>query len=177
VILRETPLTGAWVIQVEPVEDERGLFARTFDADTWEEWGLEGTVVQCSTSYNRRAGTVRGMHYQADPFEETKLVRCSRGAVYDVIVDVRRDSPTFRGWFSVELTPDNRTMLYVPAGVANGFQTLVDDTEVHYQISERYSPAHARGVRWDDPAFEIEWPDAAERTISERDRSYPDLRA
>ena len=176
-ILQETPLTGAWVIQVEPVEDERGLFARTFDADTWEEWGLEGAVVQCSTSYNRRAGTVRGMHYQADPFEETKLVRCSRGAVYDVIVDVRRDSPTFRGWFSVELTPDNRTMLYVPAGVAHGFQTLVDDTEVYYQISERYSPAHARGVRWDDPAFAIEWPDATERTISERDRSYPDLRA
>ena len=176
-ILQETPLTGAWVIQVEPVEDERGLFARTFDVDRWDEWGLEATVVQCSTSYSRRAGTVRGMHYQVDPFEETKLVRCTRGAVYDVIVDVRRDSPTFRGWFSVELTPDNRTMLYVPAGVAHGFQTLVDDTEVYYQISERYSPAHARGVRWDDPAFGIEWPDATERTISERDRSYPDLRA
>jgi dTDP-4-dehydrorhamnose 3,5-epimerase len=177
VILQETPLTGAWVIQVESVEDDRGLFARTFDTDLWEEWGLEPVVVQCSTSYNRRAGTVRGMHYQAEPFEETKLVRCTRGAIYDVIVDVRRDSPTFRGWFSVELTADNRTMLYIPAGVAHGFQTLVDDAEVYYQISERYSPEHARGVRWDDPALGIDWPDAAERTISERDRSYPDLRA
>jgi dTDP-4-dehydrorhamnose 3,5-epimerase len=177
VIFRETPLAGAWVIDVEPAEDERGLFARTFDAEEWAARGLEPIVVQCSTSYNTRAGTLRGMHYQEEPYGEAKLVRCTRGAVYDVVLDLRRDSPTFRGWFSAELTAENRRMLYVARGLAHGFQTLVDDSEVSYQISQRYSPEHARGVRWDDPAFRIEWPGADERTISERDRSYPDFRA
>jgi dTDP-4-dehydrorhamnose 3,5-epimerase len=176
VIFEATLLTGAWVIRVEPVADDRGLFARTFDAEEWAERGLEPLVVQCSTSYNARAGTLRGLHYQEEPFGEAKLVRCTQGAIYDVVLDLRRDSPTFRGWFSAELTAENRTMLYVPVGLAHGFQTLVDASEVYYQISRRYSPQHARGVRWDDPAFGIDWPEAAERTISERDRSYPDFR-
>ena len=172
-----TKLPGAFVIEPERFADERGFLARAWSAHAFAEHRLSAPFVECNISYNRRRGTLRGMHFQRAPHAQAKLVRCTRGAIYDVALDLRRDSPTFRRWFSAELTADNRTMLYVPAGVAHGFQTLVDDTEVYYQISERYSPAHARGVRWDDPAFAIEWPDATERTISERDRSYPDLRA
>jgi dTDP-4-dehydrorhamnose 3,5-epimerase len=174
VILTPAPLPGAFVVEVEPVRDERGLFARTFAAEEWERAGLDPAVVQCSVSANDRAGTLRGMHYQAAPFEESKLVRVTRGAIHDVLVDLRPASPTYCRWFAAELTADNRRALHVPPGVAHGFLTLVDGSEVSYQISQRYSPAHARGVRWDDPAFGIEWP-AAPRVISERDRTYPDF--
>lgn len=130
--------------------------------------------MQCNVSFNKRKGTLRGMHYQAAPFEEIKLVRCNRGAIYDAIIDLRPASPTFKQHIGVELTAENGTMLYIPAGFAHGFQTLADDTEVFYQMSEYYSPEHARGVRWDDPAFGIRWP-AAERILTDRDRTYPDF--
>lgn len=174
-LFRETPIGGAWIVEVEPLADERGMFARTFDAAAFEERGLSGRVVQCSTSHSPRSATLRGMHYQADPHGECKLVRCTTGAVYDVLVDVRRGSPTHRRWVGVELSRENRRALYIPPGVAHGFQTLVDDSEMLYMIDRAYRPDAARGVRWDDPAFGIEWPDAPNgRTMSERDRTYGD---
>lgn len=170
----ETPLAGAWVIDVDRIEDERGHFARTFDRDEWLARGMDPAVLQCSVSFNRRAGTLRGMHLQADPHGECKLVSCSAGAVFDVIVDLRPGSPTHRSWFGVELSAANGRALYVPPGLAHGFQTLRDDSEVRYAMGQPYVPDAATGVRWDDPAFAIDWPAAGERTISERDRSYPD---
>jgi dTDP-4-dehydrorhamnose 3,5-epimerase len=174
VIFRETVVPGAFVIEPERLEDERGFFARTWCARECAERGLDPRVVQCSVSVSARKGTLRGLHYQAAPHAEAKLVRCTRGAVYDVIVDLREDSPAFRRHFAVELSADDRTMLYVPEGVAHGFQTLADETEVAYQMSEFHTPSHTRGVRWNDPAFAIEWP-PGERIISARDRSYPDF--
>lgn len=174
-IFRETPIAGAFLIELERLTDERGSFARTFAVDEFEAHGLETRVVQCNTSTNRRAGTLRGLHYQVPPRAEAKLVRCVRGSIHDVVVDLRPESPTYCDAYGVELSAANGCMLFVPAGLAHGFQTLEDDTEVLYQMSEEYSPEHARGVRFDDPQFGIEWP-AAERTISERDRSYADFR-
>jgi dTDP-4-dehydrorhamnose 3,5-epimerase len=172
----ETPLPGAWVIELEEIEDERGWFARTFDAEEFRSRGLTPDVVQCNASFNHRAGTLRGMHHQADPHGESKLVRCVRGAIFDVAVDLRADSPTCRDWHGVELSAENRRAFYIPAGLAHGFQTLTDDTEVLYQMGNSYVPGAARGVRWDDPAFGIEWPAFdGERTISAKDASYPDL--
>ncbi len=173
-IFVETPLAGAWVVELEPVEDERGSFSRTFDEDAFRSRGLEPAIAQCSVSFNRRRGTLRGMHYQADPYGECKLVRCTRGRIFDVVVDVRRGSPTYTSWFGVELTPDNGRLLYVPEGCAHGFQTLDDATEVSYQISRTFMPDHARGVRFDDPAFGIEWP-LPVSVVSRRDSEYPDL--
>ncbi|HEX8723372.1 MAG TPA: dTDP-4-dehydrorhamnose 3,5-epimerase [Pyrinomonadaceae bacterium] len=171
----ETPLPGAFVVEPEPAADERGLFARTFCREEFAALGLDTRVAQCSTSYNRRRGTLRGLHYQAEPYPEAKLVRCTAGSVYDVLVDLRADSPAFRRWFAVELTASNRRALYVPAGLAHGFQTLEDDSEVFYQISEFYHPECARGVRWDDPAFGVRWPESDARVISGRDRAFPDF--
>jgi len=175
VIFTETPLRGAFVIEPEPLEDARGLFARTWCWREFEARGLDTRIAQCSTSFNKRKGTLRGMHYQVPPAGETKIVRCTRGSLYDVIIDLRPDSPTFTRHFAVVLTSDNRKMLYVPVGFAHGFQTLEDASEVFYQISEFYSPERARGVRWDDPIFGISWPDD-ERIIVGRDRSYLDFR-
>jgi len=175
VIFTPTPLAGAFVIEPEPIPDARGLFARTWCQRELEAHGLDGHMAQCSTSFNKRKGTLRGMHYQAAPFAETKIVRCTRGSMYDVILDLRPESPTFRRHFGATLTADNRKSMYIPKGFAHGFQTLEDDTEVLYQISEFYSPEHSRGVRWDDPAFGIAWP-PDERTMSDRDRAYPDFR-
>jgi dTDP-4-dehydrorhamnose 3,5-epimerase len=176
VIFTPTPLAGAFVIEPEPIPDARGLFARTWCRRELEAHGLDGALAQCSTSFNKRKGTLRGMHYQAPPFAETKIVRCTRGSMYDVVIDLRPESPTFRRHFGATLTADNRKAMYIPKGFAHGFQTLEDDTEVLYQISEFYSPDHSRGVRWDDPAFGIAWP-PDERTMSDRDRAYPDFRA
>ena len=173
-IFTETPLKGAFVIEPEPLADARGFFARTWCQREAEQHGLNPRLVQCSVSFNRRRGTLRGLHYQAAPHEEAKLVRCTAGALHDVIVDLRRDSPTFRGHFAAVLSAKNRRMLYVPEGFAHGFQTLEDGTEIFYQMSEFYSPESARGVRWDDPAFGIVWPDA-DRIINDRDRAYPDF--
>jgi dTDP-4-dehydrorhamnose 3,5-epimerase len=171
----ETALKGAFVIEPERHEDFRGFFARTFCRREFAEHGLEPDVEQSSISFNPRIGTLRGMHYQAAPCEEVKLVRCTMGRIYDVIIDLRPDSSTHRKHFAVELSAENRKMLYIPRGFAHGFQTLEDNAEVLYQMSDTYSPEHARGVRWNDPAFGIAWP-AAERIIHERDQSYPDFR-
>jgi dTDP-4-dehydrorhamnose 3,5-epimerase len=174
-VFLETAIPGAWVVDAEPSSDERGLFARTFDTEEFAERGLSTEVVQCSTSFNHRAATLRGLHYQAGPHAECKLVRCTAGAVYDVIVDLRPQSPTHRHWHALELTEDNRKAIYVPRGVAHGFQTLVDSSELLYMIDRSFEPSAARGVRWDDPAFGIDWPDApGERVISDRDRTYPE---
>jgi dTDP-4-dehydrorhamnose 3,5-epimerase len=171
----ETPLAGAFVIEPEPQADARGVFARTWCRREFAAHGLDVQIAQCSTSFNARKGTLRGMHYQLPPAAETKLVRCSRGSLYDVIIDLRPDSKTFCRHFATVLTADNRRMLYVPSGFAHGFQTLEDATEVLYQISEFWAPELGRGVRWDDPLFAIAWPDG-ERTMIERDRHYPDFR-
>lgn len=172
----ETPVAGAWVLEPERFGDGRGYFARTYCAQEFAEHGLEPAIAQCSTSFNPRRGTLRGMHYQTGPRPEAKLVRCTRGAIHDVALDLRRDSPTYLRWHAVELSEDNGRALFLPAGCAHGFQTLRGATEVLYQISVPYEPSAAAGVRWNDPAFAIEWPEApGGRTISERDDAYPDF--
>lgn len=173
-IFTETAIPGAFVIEPELFEDYRGFFARTWCEREAKAHGLTPRWVQSSISFNKRRGTLRGLHYQAPPHEEAKLIRCTMGAIVDVAVDLRRHSPAFRRYVSVNLSSENRKMLYVPEGCAHGLQTLEDDTEVLYQISQFYSPEHGRGVRWDDPAFAIPWP-PAERIMIERDRDYPDF--
>ena len=175
-LFHETRLRGAFVIEPELREDERGFFALTWSRRGFEERGLNPDLVECNLSYSARRGTLRGMHFQAAPHAQAKLVRCTAGAVYDCIVDLREGSETFGRWVGVELSAGNRAQLYVPEGFAHGFQTLEDRTEVFYQMSSAYVPDAGRGVRWDDPAFGIEWPEAAERVINERDRTYPDFR-
>jgi dTDP-4-dehydrorhamnose 3,5-epimerase len=174
VIFRATPIGGAFVIETEPVEDDRGSFARTFCQEEFRRHGLDPCVAQCGISVNARRGTLRGMHLQAPPHSEAKLVRCARGAIHDVILDLRVGSPTFRRWFAVELTPTGGRLVYVPAGLAHGFQTLEPDTDVSYQMSQPYVPEAATGVRWDDPAFGIQWPlDVS--AISDDDRARADF--
>ncbi|HXW97160.1 MAG TPA: dTDP-4-dehydrorhamnose 3,5-epimerase [Gemmatimonadales bacterium] len=174
-IFGSTPLPGAAVVDLERREDERGFFARSFCQREFEAQGLETTVAQCNVSFNRRRGTLRGMHWQAAPHGEAKLVRVTRGALWDVIVDLRPESATYCRWFGVELSAENHRALYIPRGFAHGFQTLVDDVEVFYQMSTSYVPDAQRGVRWDDPAFGIEWP-ILPPFLSERDATYPDYR-
>jgi len=169
-----TELRDAKLVELEKIEDERGFFARSFCARDFEAEGLDPCVAQCNVSYNRRRGTLRGMHFQRAPHAEAKLVRCTRGGIYDVIVDLRPDSPSFRRWLAVELTAENRRALYVPRGFAHGFQTLEDGCEVLYQMSEFYVPDAAAGVRWNDPAFAITWP-IDDPILSARDASYPDF--
>ena len=176
-IFRETEIPGAWVIEPELIEDERGFFTRVFDAEEFRSRGLDPDLAQGSISFNERAGTLRGMHFQREPHAEAKLVRVTRGSIYDVVVDLRRDSELFMRWTAVELTAENRLALYIPTGLAHGFQTLEDGSEVHYAISEYYEPSASTGVRWDDPAFAIDWPRADERVMSEKDRSWPDFSA
>jgi dTDP-4-dehydrorhamnose 3,5-epimerase len=173
-IFTETKLPGAFVIELEKHADQRGFFARTFCQEEFKARGLNPEMLQCNVSFNKRKGTMRGMHFQAAPFAEAKLVRCTAGSIYDVIIDLRPSSPAFKQYFAVELSAKNHKMLYIPEEFAHGFQTLEDDTEVFYQMSQNFSPEHGRGVRWDDPAFGIEWPEA-ERIIVERDKNYPDF--
>jgi dTDP-4-dehydrorhamnose 3,5-epimerase len=173
-IFTETQLKGAYIIDPERIEDERGFFARTWDHHEFEARGLNSSLAQCNISYNARRGTLRGMHYQAAPHAETKLVRCTMGAIYDVIIDLRPGSPTLRQWLAVELSAENRRMLYVPEGFAHGFQTLADHSEVFYQMTECYAPDYARGVRWNDPTFGIVWPEVPQ-AIAARDQAYPDF--
>lgn len=175
-IFTETKLKGAYKIDLEKIEDERGFFARSWCQREMRDHGLDPNVVQCNISFNKKKGTLRGMHYQADPYAEAKLVRCTSGALYDVIIDLRPDSSTFLQWISVELTAENRKMLYIPKHFAHGFQTLADNTEIFYQMSEFYSSEHARGVRWNDPQFSIKWPTEV-KVISKRDDSYPDFKS
>ncbi len=173
-IFNETKLKGAFIIELEKRDDERGFFARSFCTREFETHAINPRVVQCNISFNKKKGTLRGLHFQKDPYEETKLVRCTLGAICDVIVDLRSSSETFKQWVSVELTAHNGKMLYVPEGFAHGFQTLEDNTEIFYQMSEFYNPESASGVRWNDPAFGIQWPED-ERAISEKDRQFPDF--
>jgi dTDP-4-dehydrorhamnose 3,5-epimerase len=170
-----TQIPGAYVIDIEPIADERGFFARTWARDEFSAQGLNVDVVQCSLSYNARKGTLRGMHYQTAPHEEAKLVSCPRGSIYDVLVDLRPDSPTFRQWVAEELSAGNRRTLYIPEGCAHGYLTLEDDCDVAYQVTADYAPAFARGVRWDDPAFGISWP-LQPTIINARDAQYPLLK-
>jgi dTDP-4-dehydrorhamnose 3,5-epimerase len=167
----ETRLKGAYIVEPECLQDERGFFARTFCNREFQEHRIEFNFVQCNISFNKRMGTLRGMHYQAQPHAEAKLVRCTMGAIYDVIVDLRPDALTFMQWTSTELTAENRKMLFLPEGFAHGFQTLKDDTEVFYQMSRTYHPESARGLRWDDPAIGINWP-LANPILSARDLDY-----
>jgi dTDP-4-dehydrorhamnose 3,5-epimerase len=169
-----TPLSGVYLIEPERREDDRGWFARTFCAREFAEMGMATDFPQCSTSYNARRGTVRGLHYQAVPCTEAKLVRCARGALFDVAVDIQPGSPTFGQWVSAELTAENGHMLYIPEGYAHGFQTLADGTEIFYQISTEYQPALSRGIRWNDPRIGIRWP-LARAILSDRDRALPEL--
>jgi dTDP-4-dehydrorhamnose 3,5-epimerase len=171
-IFRETPLPGAWVLEPERIADERGFFARTWCRRDFETRGLDPDIAQCSVSFNHRRGTLRGLHFQVEPHAEAKLVRVTRGAVWDVIVDLRPDSPTFRRHFAVVLSAEEGNQLCIPKGMAHGFQTLEDATEVFYQISAFYTPEAARGYRWDDPAFAIPWPEPV-TVISEKDRNLP----
>jgi dTDP-4-dehydrorhamnose 3,5-epimerase len=170
----ETVLKEAFIIEPERIKDERGFFARTFCRREFEAHGLNPDLLQCNVSFNRKRGTLRGMHFQVAPHAETKLVRCTRGAIYDVIIDLRPQSPTFRRWIAVHLSAENHLMVYVPEEFAHGFQTLQDETEVSYCISEFYSPKRARGVRWNDPAFKIDWP-IANPVISVRDQTHPEF--
>ena len=168
----ETPLRGAYLVETERHEDERGFFARTWCREEFSAHGLVAELAQCSISRNGDVGTLRGLHFQRAPHEEAKLVRCTEGAIFDVIVDLRPGSPSHAEWFGVELDAESATAIYIPKGFAHGFQTLVDGAEVLYMISSPYVPAASAGVRWDDPAFGIDWPPAAVRTISERDRAW-----
>jgi len=174
VIFTETKLKGAFIIEPERLEDERGFFARTFCEREFAQHGLRPRWVQCNISFNKLQGTLRGMHYQAVPRQEIKLVRCSMGSIYDVIIDLRSDSPTYKQHVGLVLSAENRKMLYIPEGLAHGLLTLEDGCEVFYEMSEFYEPSCARGVRWSDPAFAIPWPQPV-RLISERDQRYPDF--
>ena len=174
-IFRETNLKGVYLIELEKREDDRGFFARSFCREEFAAHGLNPSVAQCNVAFNHKKGTLRGLHYQVAPFEEVKLVRCTRGSLYDVCVDLRPGSPTFKRHFGAVLSSRRHNMVYIPEGFAHGLQTLEDDTEVFYQMSQVYSPESARGVRWNDPAFGIEWP-AAVRTMTEKDKTYPDFR-
>lgn len=171
-IFEPTPIEGAFVVRIEPVEDERGFFGRIFSADEFRARGLVPPMAQSSVSWNRRRGTLRGMHYQAKPHEEIKLVRCTRGAVWDAIVDLRADSPTRWRWHGIELNAENRLALYIPEGIAHGFQTLCDDTELYYQMSVPYRAEFARGVAWNDPSVGVDWP-IPDPILSDRDRGHP----
>lgn len=175
-IFTETKLKGAFVIKLDRFEDERGFFALSWSEKEFAERGLDSKLVECNISFNKRKGTLRGLHYQQSPHGQAKLVRCTMGAIYDVIVDLRSSSPTFKQWVSVELTAKNRLALYVPKDFAHGFQTLEDNSEVLYQMSSSYAPGSGSGVRWDDPAFGIKWPED-ERIMIARDREAADFNA
>jgi dTDP-4-dehydrorhamnose 3,5-epimerase len=173
-IFRETKIAGVFEIQLEPVFDDRGFFARSWCRKEFEAHGLNPGLAQCNVSSSTRKGTLRGLHFQSAPHAETKLIRCTKGSIVDIALDLRPTSPTFKQWTAVNLTAENHSMLYVPQGCAHGFLTLEDDCEVFYQMSEFYHPEAAQGVRWNDPAFGIEWPGEV-KVISSRDSSYPDF--
>jgi dTDP-4-dehydrorhamnose 3,5-epimerase len=173
-IFIETELKGAFVIEPERLEDERGFFARTWCTQEFEAHGLNPNLVQCNISFSKKKGTIRGMHYQAPPYEEAKFIRCTTGAIYDVIIDLRPDSKSFMHWIAVELPAESRKMIYVPEGFAQGCQILMDNTEIYYQMSEFFAPEYARGLRWNDPLFNINWPQKV-TTISVKDQNWPDF--
>ena len=172
-LFEATKLRDAYLIKLQKIEDERGFFARSWCKNEFHKQGSDTNLAQCNVSFNRYRGTLRGMHYQVPPDAETKLVRCTRGAIVDIIIDLRPDSPTFLQWVGVTLTPDNGDILYIPKGFAHGFQTLTDDAEIFYQMSDFYAPHSAKSVRWDDPLFGIQWP-MSPTVLSDKDRIVPD---
>jgi dTDP-4-dehydrorhamnose 3,5-epimerase len=174
-IFTETRLPGAYTIELEPIHDNRGFFSRVMCKREFDAHNLTTGFVQANITFSPEKGTLRGMHYQIRPHKEVKLVHCPRGAIYDIIVDMRPDSPTYLEWIAVELTAENRKMIYIPGGFAHGYQTLVDNTEVFYQVAQFYAPKFERGFRWDDPAFQIEWPETSHLILSEKDRAWPDF--
>jgi dTDP-4-dehydrorhamnose 3,5-epimerase len=174
-IFNKTDFKGVFIIDLEKQTDERGFFARTWDMKKFEENGLNSKLVQCNVSFNKKKGTLRGMHYQVAPYEEAKLIRCTRGKIFDAIIDLRPESNTFKQWFGIDISDENYKMLYIPEGFAHGFQTLEDNTEVFYQMSEMYMPDYARGIRYDDGMFDIKWP-ITPPIISEKDRIYPSFK-
>lgn len=169
-IFTETKIKGMYIIEPELLTDERGFFTRSFCKKEFQKYGLETDTVQCNISYNKKKGTLRGMHYQVPPFEEAKIVSCTKGSIYDVVVDLRRDSPTYCQWVATNLSDKNFKMMYIPTGCAHGFQTLEDNTRVYYQMMEFFHPECARGVRWDDPVFKIDWPIKNKIIISDKDQ-------
>ena len=175
-IFKKTKISGVYLLEPERLTDERGFFARMWCQSEFTEHEIDPRIVQCNLSFNPHQGTLRGMHYQRAPHEETKIVRCSMGAIFDVALDLRRDSPTFKQWVGAPLTAENREMLVIPPGCAHGYLTLAHNTEVFYQMSACYAPTHGAGVRWNDPAFGIQWPGVV-TTIADRDRDYPDFRS
>lgn len=174
-IFNETKLKDAYVIDIEKLEDMRGFFGRAYCKKEFEREKMISRLLQCNISFNKVKNTIRGMHFQQQPYQEIKLVRCTRGAIFDVIIDLRPSSHFYKQWIGIELTADNYRMLYVPEGFAHGYQTLCDEVEVFYQVSQYYSPGAEQGVRWDDPVFKIQWPLTGEAVISEKDRSWPDF--
>jgi len=174
-IFTETKIKGAFIIEPELLMDERGFFARTFCKEEFEKQGLDTSIVQCNISYNKKKGTLRGMHYQARPYEEEKIVSCTKGSIYDVVVDLRKESLTYCQWVATELNEKNFKMMYIPSGCAHGFQTLEDEVIVYYQMTGFFHPECARGVRWDDPVIKIDWPIIKKMIISEKDRNYMNL--
>lgn len=174
-IFNKTEFNGVFIIEIEKQIDERGFFARTWDKKKFEEYNLNSKLVQCNVSFNKKKGVLRGMHYQIAPYEEAKLIRCTKGKIFDVIIDLRPKSNTFRQWFGVEISDENYKMLYVPEGFAHGFQTLEDNTEIFYQMSEMYMPDYVRGIRYNDSIFDINWP-ITPAIISEKDRIYPSFK-
>ena len=170
----ETILKGAYIIEIEKTEDERGFFARTFDKKSFLKLDLETELFQCNVSFNKKAGTLRGMHYQTYPYEEVKIVRCTKGKIFDVIIDLRPDSQSYKKWFGIELSYENHKMIYIPKGFAHGFQTLEDNTEIFYHMSDCYMPEYARGISWNDKAIDIRWP-INHPIISDNDKSYKSI--
>jgi dTDP-4-dehydrorhamnose 3,5-epimerase len=175
-IFTETKIKGVYIIQPELLTDERGFFARSFCKEEFQKHELETDIVQCNISYNKKKGTLRGMHYQVPPFEEAKMVSCTKGSIYDVIVDLRRDSPTCCQWVATEINDKNFKMMYIPKGCAHGFQTLEENAIVYYQMTEFFHPECAKGVRWNDPVFKIDWPIIQTVIISENDQKYPEFK-
>lgn len=175
-IFQETKLKDAFVIEPEPLNDTRGFFALSWSPREFAAYGLNSKLVECNISFNLKRGTLRGMHFQRAPNAQAKLVRCTRGSIYDVIIDLRESSPTFKNWLGLELTAENHRMLFVPEGFAHGFQTLEDSTELVYQMCSYYAPESSGGVRWNDPAFNIQWPPVDDRIIATRDQQYPDFK-
>lgn len=176
-IFNKTKLDGAYIIEMEPIGDHRGFFARAWCTKEFQVHNLITQFVQANLTYSPKRGTVRGLHYQIAPHQEVKLVRCTRGATYDVIVDLRPDSPTYKQWLAVELTADNHKMIYIPAGFAHGYQILMDNTEVFYQVGQFYAPEYERGARWNDSAFGIDWPITNPLILSDKDKNWPDYPA
>ncbi|MCB8976629.1 MAG: dTDP-4-dehydrorhamnose 3,5-epimerase [Ardenticatenaceae bacterium] len=174
-IFEETRLPGAYIIHLEPIQDNRGFFSRVFCQREFEAHNLHTDFVQANLTHSEKKGTLRGLHYQIRPHKEVKLVHCPRGAIYDVIVDMRPDSPTYLEWISVELTAENRKMIYIPGDFAHGYQTLADDSEVYYQVGQFYAPDFEQGIQWDDPALNIKWPDPSNPILSEKDKMWPEF--